>query len=454
MLAAPTALFIAALVTLTVTRPVRRVALASGFVDQPAARKSHLRPVPYLGGVAIASGAAVGLVLTGALSMKMGVIALTAGVLASVGVLDDHRSLHARTRLSAQGAAALIVLALGIRAQVTGVVAVDAVLTVVWVVGITNAVNFLDNMDGLAAGISAAAGSAIFILAAASGQDEVARLAGAITGACLGFLVYNRRPASIFMGDAGSLFLGFLLAVAVMTVDPALMPPSSFVVPLLLLALPVLDISTVVVSRLRRGRPVGEAGKDHLSHRLVARGVSPGVAAAALVGAEMVLASLAVLVGRGLVGPVIGAVAAGVVALFVLLSTASAPVYGSEVVGFPVRLRVVLVAAATAVTALSVTPAIIGAEIPPSQRQATSGSGQENDVGQPLRGSGHDDAVVVSESVMGVSLAQALAALGLVVVLLTLLPILRQRLRAPSRQHQTILKAAFGGGVSEAGIQR
>ncbi|MGI9120309.1 MAG: MraY family glycosyltransferase [Acidimicrobiales bacterium] len=384
----------------------------------------------------------------------MGVVALTAGLLGSIGLLDDHRSLHARTRLCAQGAAALVVLAVGIRAQVTGVVAVDAVLTVVWIVGITNAVNFLDNMDGLAAGISAAAGSATFILAAASGQGEVARLAGALTGACLGFLVYNRRPASIFMGDAGSLFLGFILAVAVMTVDPALMPPSSFVVPLLLLALPVLDTSTVVVSRLRRGRPVGEAGKDHLSHRLVAQGLSPGVAATALVGAELILALLAVLVGRGLVPLPVVAVAAGLVVLIVLFSTASAPVYGDRVVGFPRRLRVVVLGAATVLAALSVTPAVVNVDILPTDRQAISAGGGEVDNGPSSRSPGEPQDLDQTASPVQVSLPQALAASGLVVVLLTLLPIVRRRLRAPLSHRQTILRAALHGPVTEAPAHR
>lgn len=346
-------------VTVVVTPFVRRLALASNFVDQPAARKAHTVPVPYLGGIAIMAGALGALVVRGTLSPETGVAALSAALLGTIGLFDDHRTLSARARLSAQVLAAGTVLAVGVRAHITGNMALDVLLTVFWIVGITNAVNFLDNMDGLAGGISASAGAAVLVLAAANGEAELARMAAGLTGASLGFLAYNRPPASIFMGDAGSLFLGFMLSVAVLQVDPPLMPPTSFLVPLLLLALPVLDTTVVVVARLRHGRPVGQAGKDHLSHRLAARGLSRGLAVGVLVGVESILAALAVVAGVGLAPLALVAALAAVVVGLVMLLAIPASVYVEEAVALPRRVRltgamgVVALAAAVALPLVS-----------------------------------------------------------------------------------------------------
>ncbi len=143
-------------------------------------------------------------------------------------------------------------------------------LTVVWVVGITNALNLLDNMDGLAGGIAMIAATYFTLLAAMSGQYFVGALAAATAGACAGFLIYNWNPAHIFMGDAGSLFLGFLLsAVAIKLRFPSNTPLVTWMIPLLVLALPIFDTTLVFLSRLRRGKnPLTTPGKDHISHRL------------------------------------------------------------------------------------------------------------------------------------------------------------------------------------------
>lgn len=281
---------------------VRRLAVAKGVFDDPGAggHKSHVVPVPYLGGLAIMTGAVLAQVAVGGgVPGRTAVILLAAVMLGLVGALDDRRHLHIGLRLAAQATAAAVAVAVGVRVNITGSAVVDMVATIAWIVAMTNAVNFLDNMDGLAAGLATASAASAFALASAAGQTVVATAASALVGACLGFLVYNRPPASIYMGDAGSLFLGFLLAIVVNQVDPAQTPPRSWVVPLLLLAIPVLDTTTVMLGRWRNGKTLYLGGRDHLSHRLTGRGWSRSDAVLTLVGCQAVLGAFAVFVGRG-----------------------------------------------------------------------------------------------------------------------------------------------------------
>ena len=169
---------------------------------------------------------------------------------------------------------ALVLVFSGVQVVLFNIPALDILITVIWVLFITNAVNFLDNMDGLSAGVAAVASAFFVLLAALSGQYLVGALAAALLGACIGFLIYNFNPASIFMGDTGSLFLGFVLAaVGIKLRFPSNVPMVTWMIPVLVLGVPVLDTSLVIVSRLRRGHnPFTTAGKDHLSHRLVLRG--------------------------------------------------------------------------------------------------------------------------------------------------------------------------------------
>lgn len=182
----------------------------------------------------------------------------------------------------------------------------------------------------------AAAGTAIFAVAVLGEQLIKAAVATGLGGACIGFLALQQAVASIFMGDAGSLFLGFVLAVTPRH-EPGADLSSSFAVPLMLMGLPVLDTVTVTLSRLRRGRSVALGGRDHLSHRLVALGLSPGAAVRVLVAVEGTVGMLAVLVGRGW-WPLAGAAAAASVLGSLTLATFRAPVY-QEVVAFPRRVK-------------------------------------------------------------------------------------------------------------------
>lgn len=270
------------LVALTVTALgipwVRRAALAWGFVDIPAARKAHLAATPLLGGIAILIGAvaAVFVVYRGRPADTVLGVMLATTVVALVGLWDDYRPLPAWAKLGGQMAGVTILILFGIQVQLPIAAPLNILLTFLWILGITNAINFLDNMDGLSAGISAVIAGFILFLGLVNDQFLVAALSAALLGACLGFLRYNFPPAQIFMGDVGSLFLGFLLAV--LGLQLRFPDNSAFVtwmVPVFLFGLPIFDMSLVVVSRLRRGLSPATAGKDHISHRLVKLGFNP-----------------------------------------------------------------------------------------------------------------------------------------------------------------------------------
>ena len=196
-------------------------------------------------------------------------IFLGASIMSLMGVVDDRWGLGSYVKLGGQLLAAGILIYAGVHVQLFGGW-LDYAITLVWVVGITNAMNLLDNMDGLSGGIAMIAAAFFTLLAALSDQYLVGALAAALAGACAGFLVYNWNPAHIFMGDTGSLFLGFLLAaVGIKLRFPANSATVTWMIPLLVLAVPIFDTTLVFISRLRRGKnPLTTPGKDHLSHRL------------------------------------------------------------------------------------------------------------------------------------------------------------------------------------------
>lgn len=270
--------FVLALTVTAVSVPwVRRLAVGLGFVDVPAARKLHAEPMPLLGGAAIVLGLVVGLLLAvwvvyGRVPRSVAGVLLASGTVALVGLVDDRRSLPAWAKLGGQFLGFAILVYFGIRVRLPLPELANLALTFLWLAGISNAVNFLDNMDGLCAGLSAVAAAFILLLGLLNDQYLVAGLAAALLGACLGFLRHNFPPARIFMGDAGSLFLGFLLAVlGIQLRFPANSNFVTWMVPLFVLGLPIFDMTLVVVSRLRRGVSPITAGKDHVSHRLAAR---------------------------------------------------------------------------------------------------------------------------------------------------------------------------------------
>lgn len=261
---------------------MRRFARWSGFVDIPARRKLHASPTPLLGGLAIAGGALLTfLLLVYWLPISIWASSVIGTLVACVviiviGLADDRYNLPPWAKLAGQLVAASILIFAGIQVRLPVPEWLNIAVTIVWIVGITNAMNFMDNMDGLSAGICAVASSFILLLAVINEQHLVAALSAGLLGACLGFLRYNFRPATIFMGDAGSMFLGFLLALLCIQLRfPDNVNFVTWMVPVFIMAVPIFDMALVVISRIRRGvNPFTTPGKDHLSHRLVSRGFS------------------------------------------------------------------------------------------------------------------------------------------------------------------------------------
>jgi UDP-GlcNAc:undecaprenyl-phosphate GlcNAc-1-phosphate transferase len=308
--------FIALTITLVSMPWVRRVAVALDFVDAPSERKAHRTPIPLLGGAGIFAGAilAVLILYRGQPQSTVIGVLLATTVVALTGLLDDYRPLPAWAKLAGQLLGCLILIYFGIRVRLPLPEPLDYAITLLWLLGITNAINFLDNMDGLSAGISAVTASFILLLALVNGQFLVSGLAAAVLGACLGFLRYNFPPARIFMGDVGALFLGFLLAV--MGIQLRFPQNSNFVtwmVPVFLFGLPIFDMTLVVVSRLRRGLSPTTAGRDHTSHRLVRLGFSSRETALILYLFSGVLGMMALYITQATIleGYVLGATAAG-----------------------------------------------------------------------------------------------------------------------------------------------
>jgi len=272
---------VALIASLGLTVPVRQLALRTGMVDHPGPRKVHVQPMPLLGGLAIYFGVLIALLVSmdgPALTQVIGIFA-GATLVAVVGILDDRGLLHHQIKLfGAMPAAAIILLLSGIRAQVfstifpgTAGMLADTALTLVWVVGITASFSILDHMDGLCAGVAAMASLFFAIFALESGQILVSTMAAAVLGAAAGFLRWNFKPAKIFMGDGGAMFLGFLMATLALKLRPVISGghTAAWLIPLFILGATIFDTTLISISRSRRGFiPFTTPGKDHTAHRL------------------------------------------------------------------------------------------------------------------------------------------------------------------------------------------
>ncbi len=272
-------LFLAALTLAIAITPISKwLAPRMGMVDKPNARKVHTSPVPRMGGIAIVGAVMIVLVFLRSQMeiQQLAAIVFGAAFMSFMGLVDDRFTISAYVRLIAQVGAAVSMWFAGVRIQMFSIEWLDGALTVFWIVGITNSMNFLDNMDGLSAGISAVISAFFLVLAVQNGQILVGMLSAALLGSCVGFLFWNLNPASVFMGDSGSMFLGFVLAcVAIKLRFVGQTLAVSWMVPLIVMALPVFDMSLVVISRLRRGKnPLTTPGKDHTSHRIANHGFS------------------------------------------------------------------------------------------------------------------------------------------------------------------------------------
>ena len=335
--------FAGALVLAIGATPVARfLAPRMGIIDHPEARKIHQRPVPRLGGAAILlTVIVVALVLGERYNFnQFGSILVGATGISFMGLIDDRWGLRPLIKLVAQIAAALLLYASGVYVGTFHQPVLNLVITVLWVVYITNAINLLDNMDGLAGGVAAIAAVHFALMCSFSGQYLVGALSIALLGACLGFLFYNLNPASIFMGDSGSLFLGFMLAATGIKLRfPENVTFVTWMVPVLVLGVPVFDTALVVVSRLRRGlNPLTNPGRDHVSHRLVAAGMSRREAVLTLYVVSLTSGLLAIFVTRAsVVEGYIGGAVAALAGLFALWRMERPPFFAHDDSGLPSR---------------------------------------------------------------------------------------------------------------------
>jgi UDP-GlcNAc:undecaprenyl-phosphate GlcNAc-1-phosphate transferase len=299
----------------------RYIAPRIGMMDHPSARKVHFRPIPRMGGVVIFGAVMLTLVfLQKQRNFDQFVsILLAATWMSFLGLWDDRWGVSPLFKLVGQFIGALFLVMNDVQVALPYLPPwANVIVTLVWLVGVTNAFNLLDNMDGLSGGIAAIASAFFVLMSAFSGQYLVGALSAAVLGACIGFLVYNYNPASIFMGDSGALFLGFMLAaIGIKLRFPDNVTFVTWMIPPLVLGVPLLDTSLVMVSRMRRGlNPLTTPGKDHISHRLVAMNMTQREAVLTLYLVAGVLGMVAIFVTQASIWE--GYIAGGVVVLSAL----------------------------------------------------------------------------------------------------------------------------------------
>jgi UDP-GlcNAc:undecaprenyl-phosphate GlcNAc-1-phosphate transferase len=298
---------------------VREYARNREIIDAPGGHKSHRTPVPYLGGVAMVAAFSVamviGVVLRRSAQFDDGQISITFGnlftqgdglvrelavvlglalVFAAMGLIDDLHGLSPVLRFVVGLGLATVLVSYGVVLESPLPDWLDMIISVVWILGMTNAFNLLDNIDGLAAGTAAIAAGAFFVIAILNDQQYSALLAIGLAGAMLGFLRSNFAPATIYMGDAGSLFIGFMMAYLGLKMRTNIAEIPQLFAPVLVLGVAMLDTTVVVVSRLRRGLSPFTGGQDHLSHRFLRLGLSVRRSVTVLLVATFALGVLAV----------------------------------------------------------------------------------------------------------------------------------------------------------------
>jgi UDP-GlcNAc:undecaprenyl-phosphate GlcNAc-1-phosphate transferase len=295
----------------------RKLGLRLHTIDQPdPIRKVHTIPTPRLGGVAIFLSTLIVTLLLGEqynVSQLAGIL-IGASLMSFMGFWDDRFSLSAGVKLIGQFIALALLLISDVSINILPHPLLNIAATALWVVGITNAFNLLDNMDGLSGGVAAIAAAHFALMCAFTGQYLVGALSVAVMAACIGFLIYNWTPATIFMGDSGALFLGFVLAAIGIKVDfPQNIPIVTWMIPILVLAVPIFDTTLVTISRLKRGlNPLTTPGVDHTSHRLTYAGLTRREAVLVLYGVAFSVGLVAIFVTRATVweGYLVGALIA------------------------------------------------------------------------------------------------------------------------------------------------
>jgi UDP-GlcNAc:undecaprenyl-phosphate/decaprenyl-phosphate GlcNAc-1-phosphate transferase len=289
------------------TWPLRILAIRIGAMDVPnIERKDQKAPVPYLGGVAIALGISIVTITSSFVSKREGFLTdllisvlLPAIVLGTLGLVDDLKSLSPWPRLVMQSLVgtfvATIIILNGTVGTPFSTQGVNSVISILWIVTLCNSINFFDNLDGAASGAVAIISLGVFVISIAQGQELVAALSVVTAGSSLGFLIWNKSPAKIYMGDAGALFLGVILSILTIRLDPGIDPLwQSLAIPVVLLSIPLLDTSVSVTSRILRGVSPLTGGRDHLSHRLIRSGLTRRNSALVLWGGTLASALVAI----------------------------------------------------------------------------------------------------------------------------------------------------------------
>ena len=303
------AIIVAFVISFAITPVVKAFATKVGAVDVPGeARRIHDHPIPRMGGLAIFAGFLVSVLFFVPLGNEFRSILIGALILVVLGIIDDIVALKPRTKFAGQIIAALIPALSGVsihgivnpfvpgQYSTLGIFSIP--FTVIWIVGITNAVNFIDGLDGLACGVSAIATVTMFIIAVLFGETYIALMMAALAGACLGFLPYNVNPAKIFMGDTGSMFLGYILATASIQGLFKFYAVISFAVPFILLGLPIFDTGFAIVRRLLKGQSPLQADRGHVHHRLIDLGFDQKQSVAILYAFSALMGLTAVILAR------------------------------------------------------------------------------------------------------------------------------------------------------------
>ncbi len=298
---------LAVFTALVSTPVVKRIAFKVGAVDLPDKRKVHKEPMPRLGGLAIYLAFMVGMLSFGTLDRDNLIIMTGATLIVAVGVLDDIYQLPAKVKLAGQIAAGAVPVLAGIRIEwIGGLLGGDYIyfeefsfpLTIFWIVAFTNVVNLIDGLDGLAAGVGAIGSFTIAFLALQAGYADTAYIYGVLCAAIIGFLPFNFNPASIFMGDTGSMFIGYI--VGAFSVDGVVKTAAtvSLLVPAIAFGLPIMDTAFAIVRRYRNGVPIFKPDKGHIHHRLLALGLTQREAVLVMHGITLALALAAVFLAR------------------------------------------------------------------------------------------------------------------------------------------------------------
>ena len=299
---------VAAVLSYFFTPPVKNFAHKVGAIDVPKdARRMHKKPIPRLGGLAIYGGFLCSILIFGQLDETMLCVLLGAAIIVALGIFDDVLALGAKLKFVVQIVAAAIPVCIG-DLQIglftnlnplsdtpfvhLGILAVPA--TIIWIVGITNAVNLIDGLDGLAVGVSSIAAITMLAVALLTGNMPIAITMAALAGACIGFMPYNLNPAKIFMGDTGSTFLGYMLATVSIMGLFKFYAVISFAVPFLILGLPIFDTANVIIRRVAAGRSPMSPDRGHVHHKLIDMGFNQKQAVAILYAISATLGLTAV----------------------------------------------------------------------------------------------------------------------------------------------------------------